>query len=98
MAIPETNNDKEFTNKFYKDMEEQVYKNHAEDVDKNAVINGGVKFINEHPGVFLTAILVGVTAVSYKLQQRLISTAIFKANQDTVKYIANNYYFCKENL
>lgn len=89
--------DKEFTSKFYENFEEQFSKSFAKDntgqkdkTSKKKLIDMVDKWLDDHPAEFMGTICVGTIYISYKLYQRMIAGAIFKANKKTIDYIIKN--------
>lgn len=89
--------DKEFTEKFYKNFEEQFSKSFAKDdkdqkdkAPKKKLIDRVDKWLDDHPAEFMGTIFVGTIYISYKLYQRMIAGAIFKANKKTIDYLIKN--------
>jgi len=62
--------------------------------DDNHVNNAGnigdqvKKWIDSHPIGTMCIISIGTTIIAYKLYQKLITDAVFKANKKTIKYMS----------
>ena len=46
------------------------------------------KWIDSHPIGTMVIVSIGTTIIAYKLYQKLISDAVFKANKKTIKYMS----------